>query len=149
MAETAANLVERVLPHVPVRQWVLTLPLPLRSRAGLAPGLSTAILDIFLPAVFGWLPSKAREAGVVDSRPGAVTLLQTAGGRSNANLHFHSLVLDGVYTRKAAGATPVFQATDAPSESARADILPTVRVKIRRRLPQRRRYKGQWRSAPR
>ena len=46
-------------------------------------------------------------------------------------------MLDGVYTRKAAGATPVFQATDAPSASALADILPTVRVKIRRRLPRR------------
>ena len=25
MAETAAHLVDHVLPHVPVRQWVLTL----------------------------------------------------------------------------------------------------------------------------
>jgi hypothetical protein len=32
MAETAANLVEHVLPAVPLRQWVLTLPLALRSR---------------------------------------------------------------------------------------------------------------------
>src|SRR5215475_10600817 len=117
MAGTAANLVERVLPHVPVRQWVVTLPLPLRYRAGLAPGLSTAILDIFLQAVFGWLRSKAREAGVVDSRPGAVTLLQTAGGRINANLHFHSLVLDRGPHAQGWGATPVFQVTDAPSES--------------------------------
>jgi hypothetical protein len=100
-------------------------------------GLSTAILDIFLQAVFGWLRSKAREEGVVDGRPGAVTLLQKAGGSINANLHFHSLVLDGVYTRKAAGATPVFQATDPPSESELADILTTVRVKIRRLLQRR------------
>ena len=32
MADTAAWLVDRVLPEVPVRQWVLTLPFPLRFR---------------------------------------------------------------------------------------------------------------------
>ena len=32
MADTAAHLALRVLPAVPVRQWVLTLPYPLRYR---------------------------------------------------------------------------------------------------------------------
>ncbi len=32
MADTAAHLVDCVLPEVPVRQWVLTLPYPLRYR---------------------------------------------------------------------------------------------------------------------
>jgi hypothetical protein len=32
MADTAAHLVDRVLPEVPIRQWVLTLPYPLRYR---------------------------------------------------------------------------------------------------------------------
>ena len=32
MADTAAYLVDCVLPEVPVRQWVLTLPYPLRYR---------------------------------------------------------------------------------------------------------------------
>jgi hypothetical protein len=30
MAQTAANLVDHVVPHVPVRQWVLSLSIPLR-----------------------------------------------------------------------------------------------------------------------
>jgi hypothetical protein len=30
MADTAAQLVDRVLPEVPVRQWVLSLPFALR-----------------------------------------------------------------------------------------------------------------------
>jgi hypothetical protein len=34
MADTAAQLVDRVLPEVPIRQWVLTLPYPLRLDAG-------------------------------------------------------------------------------------------------------------------
>jgi len=30
MSQTAAHLVDVVIPHVPVRQWVLSLPIPLR-----------------------------------------------------------------------------------------------------------------------
>ena len=30
MAQAAAHLVDYVIPHVPVRQWVLSLPIPLR-----------------------------------------------------------------------------------------------------------------------
>jgi hypothetical protein len=30
MSDAAAHLVDRVLPEVPVRQWVLSLPYPLR-----------------------------------------------------------------------------------------------------------------------
>jgi hypothetical protein len=30
MSQTAAHLVDHVIPHVPVRQWVLSLPSPLR-----------------------------------------------------------------------------------------------------------------------
>ena len=30
MAETAAHLTDHVIPHVPVRQWVLSFPIPLR-----------------------------------------------------------------------------------------------------------------------
>ena len=32
MADTAAHLVDRVIPSVPVRQWVLSLPFALRYR---------------------------------------------------------------------------------------------------------------------
>ena len=32
MADTAAHLVDRVLPEVPMRQWVLSLPFALRYR---------------------------------------------------------------------------------------------------------------------
>jgi hypothetical protein len=34
MSDTAAHLVDHVFPHVPVRKWVLTLPIPLRYRSG-------------------------------------------------------------------------------------------------------------------
>lgn len=33
MAQTSSHLIDHVIPHVPVRQWVLSLPIPLRLMA--------------------------------------------------------------------------------------------------------------------
>jgi hypothetical protein len=52
MAETAAHLVDRVIPVVPVRQWVLTLPYPLRYRCAWDTRLTTEVLRAFLRALF-------------------------------------------------------------------------------------------------
>ena len=85
MADTAAHLVDHVLPAVPIRQWVLTLPFPLRYRVAFDHQLQSAILPLFLGAVFRWLCMKAKEDGVIDTRPGAVTISQRAGGSLNLN----------------------------------------------------------------
>ena len=48
MAQTAAHLVDHVIPHVPVRQWVLIwvmrLPIPLRLLLAAQPQLVTPVL---------------------------------------------------------------------------------------------------------
>jgi hypothetical protein len=53
MSDTAAHLVGRVIPHVPVRQWVLSLPYALRYRLAYNVGTVTAVLGVFVRAVFG------------------------------------------------------------------------------------------------
>jgi len=81
MAETAANLVDSVLPAVPTRQRLLSLPLPLRYRLAYDRTLATPQLAAFLRAVFASLRRRAREAqGVRNTRCGAVTFLQRFGG---------------------------------------------------------------------
>jgi hypothetical protein len=45
MAQTAAHLVDHVIPHVPVRQWVLSLPIPLRLLLAVQPKLVTPVLQ--------------------------------------------------------------------------------------------------------
>ena len=45
MAQTAAHLVDHVIPHVPVRQWVLSLPIPLRLLLAARPLLVTPVLQ--------------------------------------------------------------------------------------------------------
>lgn len=50
MADTAAHLVDRVLPKVPVRQWVLSQPFALRYRLAYDARLARDILNI-IPGV--------------------------------------------------------------------------------------------------
>jgi hypothetical protein len=51
MANEAASLVDRVLPAVPIRQWVLSLPFELRALAAFDARALTALSRIFADAV--------------------------------------------------------------------------------------------------
>lgn len=46
MAQTAAHLVDHVIPRVPVRQWVLSFPIPLRILLAADPQLLSEVLQI-------------------------------------------------------------------------------------------------------
>jgi hypothetical protein len=59
MADTAAHLVDQVLPPVPVRQWVLSLPFELRYRLAWDGGLLSRVLAAFLRVVLGWYRTQA------------------------------------------------------------------------------------------
>jgi hypothetical protein len=67
MSERAAHLVDSVLPRVPVRQWVLTVPYGLRYRMAHDPALTTKVLNVFVRAVAGWLKRRARRLGIAGS----------------------------------------------------------------------------------
>ncbi len=98
MADTAARLVEAVLPRAPVRQWVLTLPFALRYRLAFDAELTAAVLSLFIRALFASLRRRARRRGWRSRlRCGAVTFIQRFGDALNLNVHFHTLALDGVY----------------------------------------------------
>jgi hypothetical protein len=120
MADTAAHLVDRVIPIVPVRQWVLSMPFPLRYRMAYDAALLTDVLTVFIRALFGELQRRARP--VLDVRPskcGAVTFVQRWGDALNANPHFHCLALDGVYSAGDNG-QPEFHRLPAPEND---DVL--------------------------
>jgi hypothetical protein len=80
MAERAAHLVDHVLPHVPVRQWVLTLPHRLRYLLAYNHALCRAVLGVAVRAVLAFYRRRARRRGVPDGRSGAVTVIQRFGG---------------------------------------------------------------------
>ena len=77
MADTAARLVDNVFPtNVPVRQWVLSLPIEIRYRLAYDGKLLSEVLAVFLRVVRGWYYRKAKEAGYQDVRCGSVTHAQ-------------------------------------------------------------------------
>jgi len=137
MADTAAHLVDRVLPQVPVRQWVLSLPFALRYRLAYDAPLTSAVLGVFVRAVFASLRRRARKQwGVTRGQCGAVTFVQRFGDALNLNVHFHSLLLDGVY---AAGPTraPRFHPLPAPNDEEVARVVGQVARRIARLLERR------------
>jgi Transposase zinc-binding domain len=75
MAETAAHLGDCVIPPVPVRQWVLSLPIPLRLLLAAQPQLLAPLLQAIHRVIAGFL---VKRAGFKLSRAdtGAVTLIQ-------------------------------------------------------------------------
>src|SRR5213593_3003391 len=103
MAELAAHLVDAVLPHVPVRQWVLTLPHRLRYLLAYNHALCRAVLGVAVRTVLGFYRRRAAHAGVRGGRSGVVTVIQRFGGGLQLNVHFHSLFLDGVFAEGADG----------------------------------------------
>jgi len=46
MSQTAAHLVDHVIPHVPVWQWLLSLPIPMRVLLAAQPELVTPALQV-------------------------------------------------------------------------------------------------------
>jgi len=62
-----------------------------------------------------------------------VTALQRAGGALNVNVHFHTLVLDGVFTEEPAGAL-TFHPAPGPSDAEVAAALASIREGVRRLL---------------
>jgi hypothetical protein len=97
MAESAAHLVDRVLPEVPIRQWVLTLPYPLRYRCAYDASLTSEVLRAFLHTLFAELRRRARqhwENGVQNRRVrgfGAIQRDSRSSRRAEAATAQHEL----------------------------------------------------------
>ena len=78
MHEAAAYLVDQIIPHVPVRQWVLSFPIPLRSLFAVHPELLGPVLRVVQRVITTHLIG---EAGIerTQAATGAVTLIQRFG----------------------------------------------------------------------
>ena len=136
MADQAAYLVDHVIPHVPVRQWVLSLPFDIRALVAFKPALRRLVLREFLRAVYAWIRRQARRQGVRLGHCGSVTFVQRFGSDLRLNVHFHVLALDGVYAEAEDGEL-LFHPTPAPDEDDLARIARRVRRRVARALEER------------
>jgi hypothetical protein len=131
MVESAAGLVDHVFPHVPIRQWVLSFPWPLRLLFAARPELLTRVLAVVIRALSTAL---ARRTGfrASEAETGLVTFIQRHGSALNLNVHAHILGLDGVYTFD--GARPRFHRAPPPTGLELERLLDTVIRRIARTL---------------
>jgi hypothetical protein len=87
-----------VLPDMPLRQWVLSVPFELRSLLARDPRALTAVGRIFVQEIFRWQRESAGMAGLRRVQGGAICFPQRFGGSLNLNVHYHVAVPDGVFT---------------------------------------------------
>jgi hypothetical protein len=97
MVETAAHLVDQVLPRVGYRQWVLSVPKRVRWHLREKPEAASGLLRVFLRAVETAVRRTCPDAPP-GSRYGAVAFVHRFGDALNSHVHYHVLVTDGVFS---------------------------------------------------
>ena len=119
MAETSAHLVDHVFPRVPVRQWVMALPIPIRFLIAYNGPLQSAVLKCFIDSVSGHLKRKAKREynlqSVSQAKPASITSIQRSDSAGKLNIHFHSLFADGVFVEDYREGPMSFAEVSAPT----------------------------------
>jgi hypothetical protein len=144
MAESAALLVDEVFPEQPVpkalaalagqalRQWVLSVPYPLRFLFASRPDVMGRVLGIVYRCIATHLIKKAGFT-CKTARSGVVTLIQRFGSALNFNVHFHMLFLDGVYVERPDGRLR-FRWVKAPTSAELNQLAQSLARRIGRYL---------------
>jgi ribosomal protein S27E len=128
MIESAAHLVDHVFPEEPVRQWVLTFPIPLRFLLAAHPQVLSQVLAVVQRGISTCLIHRAGFTVASGARTGAVTLIQRFGSALNLNPHLHMLFIDGAYTFRGRGA--VFHRARRPTDLEVARLLDRLSRRI-------------------
>ena len=145
MSESAAFWVDHVIPAVPVRQWVISFPMPLRFWMAKSPKLMSTVLAIVIRTVDGHYrqtrhkrliqPIKKFRIGRTrkEIQTGALTYVQRFGGAANLNIHFHTLFLEGIYSKDRDGKIEFVPGQDPSSEEIKM-VLANIQKRVVRHL---------------
>jgi hypothetical protein len=131
MYDTAAHLIDRLLPRCPYRQWVATFPRRIRYHLAADPKLAREALQEVLRTVFAWQRRRARAVGARPERAhsnGAISFVQRFDSSLALNVHYHVLIPDGVFVRDGddPDVRPRFVEIDPPAEQDVADLLDRI-----------------------
>jgi hypothetical protein len=129
MVEVAAHLTDHVLPPLPVRQWVFSLPKRIRPFLPYDPRLVGDVLRVLLRGIRTTL-RRASPPAPGDARLGAVSFLHRFGSALNPHFHFHVVILDGVFSEGGDGSVTFHEATHLSA----SDVLRLERTLQRRVL---------------
>ena len=140
MAQTAAHLVDHVIPPVPVRQWVISVPKRLRGMLADRPRAVAALTKIFLDeierlllAASGFNPATNIPASA-RPRLGGISFLHRFGSALNHHVHLHACVTDGVFVPPAAEAGSDGPPAFLPARPINQADLAALTERVRRRV---------------
>ena len=140
MADTAVHLEQRILPRVPIRHWICSLPWGLRSLLGYDRKLCAEVVSAFMAEVDRSLCWRAKRelgvASVASAHTGGVVAVQRTDSALRLNVHCHALVLDGVYVHENDDPrSPLeFRELDTPTHADIAEVAARTAVRIERIL---------------
>jgi len=127
MTQTSRDLVQRVLPHVRIRHWALSIDFAHRVSLAFDHERALAVWRIAQREIDRRYRRLARRAGVVAPRGGSLAVIHRASSDLKLNLHFHGLFLDGAYD--AAGR---FHSIPAPTAAEVEAILTRILARVDR-----------------
>jgi hypothetical protein len=130
MAEAAIYLTDTLVPLVPVRQFVVSFPPPLRLWLARSNSLAGVVCGKIMDALTVHL---RRETGTKNSLVGAVVFIQRFGSGANLNVHLHIIALDGTYTQKSTGRLKFCNAK-APTEETTKRLAADIAKRINKHL---------------
>jgi hypothetical protein len=136
MAQTAAHLADHVIPPVPVRQWVISVPKQLRCFLANRPEAIAALTKIFLAEIERLLSVAADVTIDAAARPrlGAVSFVHRFGSALNRHVHLHVCATDGVFVPAAGGAGCFAPPAFLPARPITQADLATVTERVRCRV---------------
>ena len=135
MSESAAFFVDHILPVVPIRQWVLSVPMPLRFWMARNPRLLSEVLTVAIRAISGFYRQQAKGNPVDAHQTGSITLVQRFGGACQLNIHFHSLFIEGYYEKN--GDVVKFRPSRRITDEDVQVVLSKIQKKVLRLLKKR------------
>jgi len=140
MAQTAAHLVDHVIPPVPVRQWVISVPERLRGFLADRPAAVTALTRIFIEEIERLLgaaagvTSDASAPAAACPRLGAVSFLHRFGSALNRHVHLHVCATEGVFVPAADGARCDASPAFLPARPINQADLAALTERVHRRV---------------
>ena len=124
-AEVAAHMVDDVVPHNPVRQYVVNLPFPLRlwtaANRNVLSRVCTIICTIIQEFILVRSSHQTAEHREESIKTGLMCFMQRFGSSLNLNPHFHIIAMDGAFYCDE-GYRPIFIQMPNPTPEA-IDLL--------------------------
>ena len=124
MAETASHLVENIIPRVKIRQYVLSVPIPLRYWMASDKKLLAKVHKIFASEVERFYTGIRRK-----NRSGSIAFVQRFGSALNLNVHFHMLQIEGSYEPRTTS-RPKFRKGKPPANKDIEDLVSKISKRV-------------------